>query len=163
MQVIEPIIQTLPAQPVQIIQPIKVVQPVAQPTTIVEVVKSRKKRRFTKLSKIAKLANRNKNIKNCLKITAIVAAIVFGLTAIIGLLMTGLLVFQHHLFYPRVAYTTTTKISQSVTLNIGQLCQWNNQCPANAYCLGTCHCSDNSYFDTTTGTCITSKFNNVLL
>ena len=156
MQVIEPIIQTLPSQPVQIIQPVKVVQPVTQSTTIVEVVKNKKKRRFPKLTKITKSAQRNKNIKNCLKISAIVAAIVFGLTAIIGLLMTCLLVFQHHLFYPRVAYTTTTKISKSVTLNIGQLCQWNNQCPTNAYCLGTCHCSDNSYYDTVTHTCKTS-------
>ena len=79
-----------------------------------------------------------------------------GLSAIVGLLMTGLLIFQNHLFYGSVSYTTTTKTSGLTTLNVGQLCQWNNQCPTNAYCLGTCQCSDTTYFDSSSGACVTA-------
>jgi hypothetical protein len=92
--------------------------------------------------------------KNVLKTLGVGLGIFLALTAIVGLLMTTLFVFQHQLFYPATSLTTTTKVSGSKILNIGQLCQWNNQCPSNAYCLITCQCSDSYYFDSVTGTCI---------
>lgn len=71
--------------------------------------------------------------------------------------MTCLLIFQRQLYYPAPSYTTTTKINGLSTLNIGQLCQWNNQCPANAYCLLTCQCSDTYYFDSVSGACLNGR------
>ena len=149
MQIPVQIANAIGPEPVQIIQPVQIVRPEVKQPTIVEIVK-KKKRRFPKIKKPTK---REFTCKTCLKIAAIIAAIILAAGAIAGLLMTGLLVFQHHLFYPTVSYTTTTKVSGSLTYNVGQLCQWNNQCPMNAYCSGTCRCSDNSYWDSTTGAC----------
>jgi hypothetical protein len=120
---------------------------------IINQVPKRKKRVTFVFNNVKKAVQASTKTKAC-KILGIVAAVFFGLSAITGLLMTGLLIFQNQLFYPATSYTTTTKISNAVTLNVGQLCQWNNQCPRNAYCLGTCQCSDNYFFDSTSGLCV---------
>ena len=125
--------------------------------------KPKKKVTFT-FKNVKKAVQASTKTKAC-KILGIVAAVFFGLSAITGLLMTGLLIFQNQLFYPATSYTTTTKVSNAVTLNVGQLCQWNNQCPPNAYCLGTCQCSDNYFFDSTSGLCVAGnkEFNKKLV
>ena len=117
-----------------------------------QVPKQKKKKKF-EFKNVKRAVQASTKTKAC-KILGIIAAVFFGLSAITGLLMTGLLIFQNHLFYPATSYTTTTKVSNAVTLNVGQLCQWNNQCPPNAYCLGTCQCSDNYFFDSTSGLCV---------
>lgn len=114
--------------------------------------KPKPKRLTFKIVREAAVSRRNQILK-ILKLFAIIGAVFLAIGAIIGLLMTGLLVFQNQLFYPVLSVTTTTKVSGAVTLNVGQLCQWNNQCPPNAYCLGTCQCSDNYYFNSLTGYC----------
>jgi hypothetical protein len=117
-----------------------------------QIPKTQKKKKFA-FKNVKRAVQASTKTKAC-KILGIIAAVFFGLSAITGLLMTGLLIFQSQLFYPATSYTTTTKFINSVTLNVGQLCQWNNQCPPNAYCLGTCQCSDNYFFDSTSGLCV---------
>ena len=117
-----------------------------------QILKQKKKKKF-EFKNVKKAVQASTKTKAC-KILGIIAAVFFGLSAITGLLMTGLLIFQNQLFYPATSYTTTTKVSNAVTLNVGQLCQWNNQCPPNAYCLGTCQCSDNYFFDSSSGLCV---------
>ena len=117
-----------------------------------QVLKQKKKKKF-EFKNVKKAVQASTKTKAC-KILGIIAAVFFGLSAITGLLMTGLLIFQSQLFYPATSYTTTTKVSNAVTLNVGQLCQWNYQCPPNAYCLGTCQCSDNYFFDSSSGLCV---------
>ena len=125
-------------------------EPYGKKTENISKPKIKKKLVFKNVRKAVQASTKTK----ACKILGIIAAVFFGLSAIIGLLMTGLLIFQHQLFYPATSVTTTTKVSGSVTLNVGQLCQWNNQCPPNAYCLGTCQCSDNYFYDPTSGLCV---------
>ena len=117
-----------------------------------QIQKQKKNKKF-EFKNVKRAVQASTKTKAC-KILGIIAAVFFGLSAITGLLMTGLLIFQNQLFYPATSYTTTTKVSNAVTLNVGQLCQWNNQCPPNAYCLGTCQCSDNYFFNSTSGLCV---------
>lgn len=98
-----------------------------------------------------------RRILNIFRRSWVYLAAFLAIWAILGLIFMCLLAFRRDLFYPTKYPATTTKASGSSQLNIGQLCQSNNQCPDNAYCSLTCQCPENYYFDSTSGSCIKTK------
>jgi hypothetical protein len=91
------------------------------------------------------------------KAVCLILSIVLILVIILVIIFTFLLAFKRDALIPTTPATTSTKISGSTILNIGQLCQYSNQCPVNAYCDFTCKCPDTYYVDLNTGLCVKAK------
>lgn len=94
------------------------------------------------------------------KAICVVLSIILILIIIVVVIFTFILAFKREALIPTTPATTTTKVSGSTILNIGQICQYSNQCPVNAYCDFTCKCPDNYYVDLTTGLCVKAKTQN---
>lgn len=117
--------------------------------------------RFKRDSKITKTSTLLKSINkgNVFRTVCLVLSVILFLGAAMGLLFTCLLSFQRDLFYPTTVAYTTTKANVLGYFGVGQLCQWNNQCPPNAYCSTTCQCPAHYYMDPATGACTVTQSN----
>ena len=80
--------------------------------------------------------------------------VLFFTGAVVGIFYTTLLTFYRtaylYLYFGYYSINTASTTGYS----IGQICQYSNQCPENAYCSTTCKCPDNYYVDLTSGKCV---------
>jgi hypothetical protein len=121
-------------------------------------------------SNVQKMATRIKDkvksrrkckIPDDIKLTKYLVAvtIIVALTALLMIILFGISVNQKHILVPTTTSVTTTKGGNLTDLSIGQYCLYNNQCPQNAFCSGTCQCPLHYYYNTTIGVCIIRKTN----
>ena len=90
-----------------------------------------------------------KFVNECIVLTSI-----FGITSIVGLVFAFIATFQTALLVPTTTVSTTTlNPNTNDSYAIGQLCQYNYQCPQKAYCNISCQCPLHYYENPISGNC----------
>ena len=100
-------------------------------------------------------ANKTKN--NIFARSFIVFVSVAGVLTVTTFSLSFVLSYNKEAIIPTSSTSATTKLPNVTQFAIGQLCQYNNQCPDKAFCSGTCKCPKNFYYNETSGICIIRK------